>query len=109
MLKTINSYSAHRNWIKTHGLMAGEFQSLALVAIQKAVELEPNLKLIPKYLELQAQIESSVGKWDQALQTFQRATGILRNNPNLFDTQDSKAIEKRILEAIEEINSKAKT
>jgi hypothetical protein len=62
MMKFINSYRAHRNWIKTHGMMGGQFQSLALFDIRKAVKIEPEEKKRPQYLELQGQIELSLGK-----------------------------------------------
>ena len=86
--------------------MGGQFQSLALVAIRKAVELEPDIKKVPKYLELQGHIESSIGKLDIAMQTFQSAIGIIEKNNSSFLDKESKGLSKRLQEALEEINSK---
>lgn len=80
--------------------MGSQFQSLALEAIRKAIELEPNKKKIPKYLELQGHIESSIGKKDLALQSFRRAIEIIRNNLEYFNTPETKDLEKRIYRAL---------
>ena len=102
----IRSYRANRHWLKAHALMGGQFQSLALVAIRKAVELEPDIKKVPKYLELQGHIESSIGKLDIAMQTFQSAIEIIEKNNSSFLDKESKGLGKRLQEALEEINSK---
>ena len=89
--------------------MGGRFQSLALIAIRKAVELEPNEKKIPEYLELQGQIESSIGKNDLALQSFQKAIKIISENRAQFTRHEIAELEKSILEAIKEIEERAAT
>jgi tetratricopeptide (TPR) repeat protein len=109
MLNFINSYRAHRNWVKAHAEMAGQFQSFALTSIRKAVELEPKKALIPKYLELQGHIESNIGKIDQAFKSFQRAIEIIRDNPKSIFSPEMAELEKRLIKALEELNNKAET
>ena len=103
----VRSYRANRNWLKAHALMGGQFQSLALVAIRKAVELEPDIKKVPKYLELQGHIESSIGKLNIAMQSFQSAIEIIEKNDSSFLDKESKDLNKRLQEALEDINAKA--
>ena len=105
----INSYRAQRNWIKAHALIGSQDKSLALLAIRKAINLEPNEKKIPEYLELQGHIESSIGKLDLALQSFHRAIKIMRENRALFNRKETAELERRILEAIEEIEDRVET
>jgi len=109
MMNIINSYRAHRNWVKAHANMGGQSQSLALIAIRRAIELEPNKILIPKYLEFQGHIESSIGKNDQALKSFQRATEIMRDNPELFTSPETTELQKRMIKEIKELNNKSET
>jgi tetratricopeptide (TPR) repeat protein len=104
-MKFINSYIANRNWIKAHALMGGQFHSLALVAIRKAVDIEPNIEKVPAYLELQGHIESNIGKNEIALQSFQRAVQIMSENSDLFLAKESKELSERIKAAIEEMKS----
>jgi tetratricopeptide (TPR) repeat protein len=106
MINFINSYRANKNWVKAHALMRDQFQSLALLAIRKAVELEPNQKKIPEYLELQGHIESGIGKVDLAVQTFQSAVKIIDENPASFSNVESKDLRRRLYAALEEITSK---
>ena len=89
--------------------MGGQYQSLALVAIRKAIELEPNKMLVPKYLELQGHIQSSIGKIGLALQSFQRAKQIIKGNPKLFTSAEASDLEKRISKAIDELNTETET
>ncbi len=83
--------------------MGSQFHSLALVSIRKAVKLEPDIKQIPKYLELEGHIESSIGKKDMALQSFLRAVKIIKEKQKLFLSSESKDLEKRIVLAIKEL------
>lgn len=89
--------------------MGGQFQSHALIAIRKAIELEPDKLQIPKYLELQGHIESSIGKIALALDSFQRAKQIIRDNPKLFTSAEASELEKGIISAIKQLNSKTET
>ena len=89
--------------------MGGQFQSHALIAIRKAIELEPDKLKIPKYLELQGHIESSIGKIDLALQSFQRAKQIIKDNPKLFTSAEASDLEKRISKAIDDLNIETET
>lgn len=102
----IKSYRANRNWIKAHALMGGQFQSLALIAIQKAIDLEPDIKKLPGYLELQGHIENSLGKRELALKSFMRAKEIIAGNANQFTSEESKKLYHNILESIDEIKTK---
>ena len=89
--------------------MGGQFQSHALITIRKAIELEPDKLKIPKYLELQGRIELSIGKIEMALDSFQRAKQIIRDNPKLFTSSEAFELEKRIISAVNELNSRAET
>ena len=84
--------------------MGGQFQSLALLAIRKAVDLEPDLNKLPSYLELQGHIEDNLGKKELALQSFIRAKEIIEKNPINFTTEESKKLYSNILSSIEKIN-----
>ena len=70
MLNLIKSYRANNYWIKAHAQMGCQFKGLALVSIRRVVDLEPDIKKIPEYLELEGHIESSIGKLEIALKTF---------------------------------------
>ena len=85
--------------------MGDQFHSLALMAIRKAVDIEPDIEKVPGYLELQGHIESSIGKNEMALQSFQRAVQIMSVNPGLFLSKESKKLSERIEAAITEMKS----
>jgi tetratricopeptide (TPR) repeat protein len=104
-MKFIDSYIANRNWIKAHALMGDQFHSLALLAIRKAVDIEPDIEKVPAYLELQGHIESSIGKIEMALRSFQRAVQIISENPELFHSKESKKLGERIKAAIAEMKT----
>ena len=99
-MKLINSYRAHRQWIKAHGMMGGQFQSHALLAIRKAVEIEPEESKLPQYLELQGQIELSLGKIERALESFKRARKIIEKYLVHSNNNEQKKLAHRIDEAI---------
>ena len=99
-MKLINSYRAHRQYIKAHGMMGGQFQSLALLAIRKAVEIEPEENKLPQYLELQGQIELSLGKKERALESFKQARKILKKYLVLSNNNKRKKLANRMDEAI---------
>ena len=103
MFNLIKSYRANNYWVRAHAKMGGQFQGVALVSIRKAVDLEPDIEKIPKYLELQGHIESSIGKMELASKSFKQAIKIIRGNPSSFKSKESKALENRIHEALEEI------
>ena len=82
--------------------MGNQSQSLALLAIRKAVELEPDIKKIPEYLELQGNIELSVGKHDHAVQSFLKAAELLNENSSLIKHAKFRELSERINASIEE-------
>ena len=75
---------------------------IALVSIRKAIGLEPNIEKVPQYLELQGHIESSIGELELAVHSFQRAIKIITDNPGVFNKRESKELERRLNEAVEE-------
>jgi tetratricopeptide (TPR) repeat protein len=99
MFKIIQSFIAQRNWIKAHALMAKQFHGLALDTIRKAVEIEPDEEKVPQYLELQGNIELSIGKKQLALKTFKSAKTLI----NKLQKLDLTKIERRIDESIMEL------
>ena len=86
--------------------MGGQFQSLALLAIRKAVKLEPDVTKIPEYLELQGIIELSVGKYDHAVQSFLKAAEVLNDNSSLLNQVKFRELSERINASIEETKNK---
>lgn len=56
-MRITKSYIAHRNWIKAHSLMANQFPDMALSAIKKAIEIEPDESKKTEYFELKKEIE----------------------------------------------------
>ena len=105
MLNLIKAYRANRYWIKAHAQMGGQFQGLALVSIRRAIKLEPDLKKIPAYLELEGHIESSIGKLDIALKTLQRALEIINDNPREFNSVESQELRIRLQDAVGKIEN----
>ena len=91
--------------MKAHALMANISPDLALVAIRRSVEYEPDEKLLPKLFELQGQIESDLGKFDLAIQTFLNARKIIEKHPEYFKSGDTKELKERIFTAIEEFKN----
>ena len=85
--------------------MGGQFQGLALVSIRRAVDLEPDIKRIPAYLELEGNIESSIGKFEIALKTFQRALEIMYDNPREFVSVENQELKIRLLDALEKLKN----
>jgi tetratricopeptide (TPR) repeat protein len=103
MLKLIRAYRANSYWIRAHAEMGGQFQSLALVSIRKAVELEPVLEKVPAYLELQGHIESGIGKFELAKSSFQEALKIIADNPSAFNSKESQELRVRLKDSVDEI------
>lgn len=83
--------------------MASQYQSLALVAIRKAVKYEPDEKKIPKYLELQGHIEASIGKNELAIESFKSALKIIKK----YSDKELEDIENNIIIAIKETEKMA--
>ena len=99
-MKIIKSYIAQHYWVKAHSLMGNQMHSLALVAIRKAVKMQPDEEKVPEYLELQGNIEESIGKTELALKTFRLAIEII----NKFDNKNFKILKNRIVESIDKIS-----
>jgi tetratricopeptide (TPR) repeat protein len=79
----------------------------ALLAIRKAIELEPNKKVLPKYLEYQGEIELSMGEKDRALASLKTALNIIENYHYEFTTEHGTNLKNRIKEAIEKLRKAA--
>jgi tetratricopeptide (TPR) repeat protein len=108
MLKTIiNSYRANRQWIAAHALMADLKRDFALLAIRKAIELEPNSKILPKYLEYQSEIELSIGEKDRAFESLTAALNIIENYHYEFTTEQGRLLKNRIRQSIEKLQKAA--
>ena len=91
--------------MKAHALMANISPDLALVAIRRSVAYESDEKLLAKFLELQGRIESDLGKFDLAIQTFRYARKIIEKHPEYFKSGDAKDLRERIFTAIKEFNN----
>lgn len=83
--------------------MAEQFQSLALVAIRKAVRIEPDEQNVAKYLELQGHIELSIGKKDLAIKSFNSALKIAQK----FTTDELKELNNKIVQEIRKLSKEA--
>ena len=70
-------------------------------AILKALELESDIGKVPGYLELQGNIERSIGRKKKSTATYKHAVDIMEHHPDIFEHQSEHEMRDRILRAVE--------
>ena len=98
-MSAIKSIIATWRYHRALGLYGNRFQSLALLQVRKAVAIEPDEKIKPRYLLLQSEIEMEIGKIEIALNTLSSAKNIIEKHRDYWALDENNHIVLQIEEA----------
>lgn len=76
---------------------------LALGTIRKAVKIEPNEKVIPRYLVLQGELELELGHKEKAVETFEMAKNLIKKYPEFWYSDAQKDLLERLNSALRDL------
>lgn len=102
MLSIIKAIIANFYWQAALRHLGISSPDSALDAIRKAAKIEPNEKVLPRYLVLQGELEMGLGRKEKAAETFEAAKKIIKKYPEYWYSDAQRDITKRLDNAIED-------